>query len=54
MYTATDKRCTLSELISHLKTGDCLAIGGGLSCREPMAALRELIRAGISDLTVIG
>jgi glutaconate CoA-transferase, subunit A len=54
MYTDADKRCTLNELIAHIHSGDCLAIGGGLSCREPMAALRELIRAGISDLTVIG
>jgi glutaconate CoA-transferase, subunit A len=54
MYTTVDKRCSLPELISQLKTGDCLAIGGGLSCREPMAALRELIRAGIHNLTVIG
>lgn len=54
MYTQADKRCTLPELITHINSSDCLAIGGGLSCREPMAALRELIRAGISDLTVIG
>jgi glutaconate CoA-transferase subunit A len=54
MYTQSDKRCTLTELINHIQVGDCLAIGGGLSWREPMAALRELIRAGVGELTVIG
>ena len=54
MYTQTDKRCTLTELVAHIQSGDCLAIGGGLSWREPMAALRELIRQGIKDLKLIG
>ncbi|CAG1023493.1 glutaconate CoA-transferase, subunit A [Patescibacteria group bacterium] len=54
MYTDTDKRCGLDELIAQIKSGDCLAIGGGLSWREPMAALRALIRHGIDDLTVVG
>ena len=54
MYTDTDKRCNLDELVAEIKSGDCLAIGGGLSCREPMAALRALIRQGINDLTVVG
>lgn len=54
MYTATDKRCNLSDLIGHIRDGDCLAIGGGLSWREPMAALQELIRQGKSKLRLIG
>ena len=54
MYTQTNKRCTLTELVAHIQSGDCLAIGGGLSWREPMAALRELIRQGIKDLKLIG
>lgn len=54
MYTEADKRCLLPELVAHIQNGDCLAIGGGLSWREPMAALRELIRQGIKDLKLVG
>jgi len=54
MYTQADKRCPLTELVAHIQNGDCLAIGGGLSWREPMAALRELIRQGIKDLKLVG
>ena len=54
MYTATDKRCDLSDLISHIRDGDCLAIGGGLSWREPIAALQELIRQAKAKLRLVG
>jgi glutaconate CoA-transferase subunit A len=54
MYTQNDKRCSLTELVAHIQNGDCLAIGGGLSWREPMAALRELIRQNIKDLKLVG
>jgi glutaconate CoA-transferase subunit A len=53
-FTRADKRCDLSSLIAHVRPGDCVAIGGGLSWREPMAALRELIRQGIGDLKLVG
>jgi glutaconate CoA-transferase, subunit A len=54
MYTQDDKRCALDDLISHVQSGDCVAIGGGLSWREPMAALRELIRQDIKGLKLVG
>ncbi|NOT12748.1 MAG: CoA transferase subunit A [Methylococcaceae bacterium] len=54
MYTQADKRCSLNELVAHVKNGDCVAIGGGLSWREPMAALRELIRQDIKGLKLVG
>ncbi len=54
MYTQPDKVCRLSELTAHVVDGNCVAIGGGLSWREPMAALRELIRQGTSGLTLVG
>jgi glutaconate CoA-transferase subunit A len=54
MYTETDKRCDLETLVTHVRDGDCVAIGGGLSWREPMAALRELIRQGTSGLRLVG
>ena len=54
MYTQADKCCDLSSLIRHVQSGDCLAIGGGLSWREPMAALHELVRQGIRQLRLVG
>lgn len=54
MYTQTDKRCDLPTLMGHVREGDCVAIGGGLSWREPMAALRELIRQGTGGLKLVG
>ncbi|MGR9046283.1 MAG: CoA transferase subunit A [Gammaproteobacteria bacterium] len=54
MYTGHDKHCDLTTLIGHIRKGDCLAIGGGLSWREPMAALHELIRQRIGRLRLVG
>jgi glutaconate CoA-transferase subunit A len=54
MYTESDKRCDLATLAAQVREGDCVAIGGGLSWREPMAALRELIRQGIGGLKLVG
>lgn len=54
MYVETDKRCDLATLVKYVNEGDCVAIGGGLSWREPMAALRELIRQGIGQLRLVG
>jgi glutaconate CoA-transferase subunit A len=54
MYTQCDKRCSITELVAHIQNGDCVAIGGGLSWREPMAALRELIRQDIKGLKLVG
>jgi len=53
-YAAADKRVALDELVGHVRDGDWLAVGGGLSSREPMAALRALIRAGRKGLKVVG
>lgn len=54
MYTDADKRCDLATLLAQVHEGDCVAIGGGLSWREPMAALRELIRQRIGGLNLVG
>lgn len=53
-YPARDKVVDLDGLVAHIKDGDWLAIGGGLSSREPMAAIRALVRAGRKDLKVVG
>lgn len=49
-----DKRVSLEALAAQVRDGDCLAVGGGLSSREPMAALRELVRQQRRGLKVIG
>jgi len=54
MYSEANKRCDLKTLLRYVRDGDCVAIGGGLSWREPMAALRELIRQGIGGLRLVG
>ena len=54
MFTDNDKRCSLEELVDQIRDSDCLAIGGGLSSREPMAAIRALIRKGVKKLKIVG
>ena len=54
MHTASDKRSDLPSLVAQVHPGDCVAIGGGLSSREPMAALRELIRQRTGRLRLVG
>lgn len=54
VHGGADKRTSLGELAGLVRDGDCVAVGGGLSSREPMAALRELIRQGRTGLRVVG
>ncbi len=54
MHTSENKVCDLSQLAGFVKDGDTVAIGGGLSCREPMAAIRELIRQQRKNLKLVG
>lgn len=52
--TANDKRVDLDALAAHVKDGDCLAVGGGLSSRVPMAAVRAILRQDVRSLKVVG
>lgn len=54
MQIKANKQCDLPTLVDMISHSDCLAIGGGLSWREPMAALRELIRQRKSQLHLLG
>ncbi|MDH3726221.1 MAG: hypothetical protein OER77_01710 [Myxococcales bacterium] len=54
VHAASDKRRSLPELAAEVRDGDTVGLGGGLSSREPMALLRELIRQGRRDLRVVG
>jgi glutaconate CoA-transferase, subunit A len=53
-FTACDKRVDLDSLVAHVNDGDCLAVGGGLSSRVPMAAVRAIVRRGVRGLKVVG
>lgn len=54
VHTAADKRVGLDALAELVRDGDVVALGGGLTCRLPMAAVRALVRRGARDLTVVG
>ena len=54
IFASDDKRMSLAEAALIVQDGMTLAIGGGLSWREPMAFLRELIRQERRNLRVIG
>lgn len=54
VHLAPDKHTGLQEAARLVQPGSMVALGGGLSARLPMALVRELIRAGISDLHVVG
>lgn len=51
--TVRDKRMTLGDAISMIHDGDCVAVGGCLYSRTPMASLLEILRAGRADLELI-
>ncbi len=54
VFTSEQKQVSLSEAAAIVKDGMTIAVGGGLSWREPMALLRELLRQGRRDLHIIG
>jgi glutaconate CoA-transferase, subunit A len=54
VYTEPDKRRALDDLAALVKDGAIVAVGGGLSSREPMALLRAILRRGTRGLTVVG
>jgi glutaconate CoA-transferase subunit A len=54
VQTEFDKRVGLDGLAALVRDGDTVALGGGLTCRLPMAAVRALVRRGVRDLRVVG
>lgn len=45
---------SLEEALAPIKSGSTLALAGALLRRQPNAAVRQLIRNGVKDLSVIG
>ena len=50
---SVDKRTTSEEVVSRLRSGMTIGIGGWGSRRKPMALVRALLRSDITDLTVV-
>lgn len=48
-----DKRMTAQEVVSRLRSGMTIGIGGWGSRRKPMALVREILRSDLTDLTVV-
>ncbi|MEU5694376.1 CoA-transferase [Actinosynnema sp. NPDC020468] len=48
-----DKRMTEAEVISRLRSGMTVGIGGWGSRRKPMSLVRALLRSDVTDLTVV-
>ncbi|MEU0197707.1 MULTISPECIES: CoA-transferase [unclassified Streptomyces] len=49
----SDKTMTADEVVSRLRSGMTLGIGGWGSRRKPMALVRAVLRSEITDLTVV-
>lgn len=52
--TSTSVVATLSDLAGRVDDGDVVALGGKTLHRAPMALVRELVRSGVEDLTLVG
>ena len=48
-----DKRMTTQEVVSRLRSGMTIGIGGWASRRKPMALIREILRSDLKDLTIV-
>ncbi len=49
----SDKRATVDDVVSELRSGMTIGIGGWGSRRKPMALVRALCRSDLRDLTVV-
>jgi glutaconate CoA-transferase subunit A len=49
----SDKTTTPAAIVGELRDGMTIGIGGWGSRRKPMAVVREILRSGLRDLTVV-
>src|SRR3954447_1439117 len=49
----TDKRLTEDDVVSQLRSGMTIGIGGWASRRKPMSLVRALLRSDVRDLTIV-
>lgn len=50
---ALDKRISLDDVVSQIKDGDTVAVGGSSLSRKPMALIRALARSGRKNLRLV-
>src|SRR4051794_21983024 len=50
---SSDKRVTEDEVVSQLRSGMTIGIGGWGSRRKPMSIIRAILRSDLRDLTVV-
>jgi glutaconate CoA-transferase subunit A len=48
-----DKRTTLAQVVSELRDGMTIGIGGWGSRRKPMALVREILRSPLRELSIV-
>lgn len=53
MNERTSKQATAQEALAFLRDGAMVAIGGSLFHNKPMSLVREIVRRGVRDLTVV-
>jgi glutaconate CoA-transferase subunit A len=53
MARVPDKRTTEDEVVSELRDGMTIGIGGWGSRRKPMSLVRALLRSSVKDLTIV-
>jgi len=49
-----NKEMTTAEVVATLEDGMTIGIGGWGPRRKPMALVREILRSGLKDLTIVG
>lgn len=49
----SDKTMTEGEVVSRLRSGMTIGIGGWGSRRKPMSLVREIVRSDLKDLTIV-
>ncbi len=48
-----NKRMSAADVVSELRSGMTIGIGGWGARRKPMALVRELVRSDVTDLTIV-
>ncbi|MGA0055041.1 MAG: CoA-transferase, partial [Steroidobacteraceae bacterium] len=48
-----NKQMELEDLVSRLRDGMTIGIGGWATRRKPMALIREILRSPLRDLTIV-
>ena len=48
-----NKQMTATEVVAQLEDGMTVGIGGWGPRRKPMALVREILRSGLKDLTIV-